>query len=78
MSIQPQDYLTKKERMCQVCEQLFSEFGDDDVITVDDKSPQEVFDEIKDAIKDRSDLKNTDITKYIYVVTTNGKTLIKR
>ena len=78
MSIQPQDYRTKKERMCQVCEQLFSEFGDDNFITVKDKSCLEVLDEIKNAIKEIPELKNADISKYIYIVSTNGSTLIKR
>lgn len=78
MSIQPQDYRTKKEKICQVCEQLFSEFGDDDIITINNKTYLEVLDDIKGAIKEIPELKNTDIAKYIYVVSTNGSILIKR
>lgn len=78
MSIPTQDYRANKEKICEVCEQIFSEFGDDDVITIDGKSCQEVSDILSKAIKETTELKNVDVTKYVYIVSSNGKTLIKR
>lgn len=78
MSIPTHNYQANKEKVCKVCEQLFSNFGDDDVIIVDDKSCQEVSDMITHSLKESSNSKNIDITKYVYIVSSNGKTLIKR
>lgn len=66
-----------KDRICKLCENIYQPFSGD-YITVKGKGYDEVVKTLMFAKEEDSALQGVDLSKYVFVVESNGDTLIKK
>lgn len=66
-----------KKKVCKLCEDLYQPFSGD-YITIKGKGYDEVVNTLRFAKEDDASLKGVDLSKFIFVVESNGDTLIKK
>lgn len=66
-----------KKKVCKLCEDLYQPFSGD-YITIKGKGYDEVVNTLRFAKEDDATLKGVDLSKFIFVVESNGDTLIKK
>ena len=66
-----------KDKVCKLCETVYHPFSGD-YITVKGKGYDEVIKTLKFAKEEDTELKGVDLSKYVFVVESNGDTLIKK
>ena len=66
-----------KKKVCKLCEDLYQPFSGD-YITIKGKGYDEVVNTLRFAKEDDAALKGVDLSKFIFVVESNGDTLIKK
>lgn len=66
-----------KKKVCKLCEDLYQPFSGD-YITIKGKGYDEVVNTLRFAKEDDASLKDVDLSKFVFVVESNGDTLIKK
>ena len=66
-----------KKKVCKLCETVYHPFSGD-YITITGKGYDEVVKTLAFAKEDDASLKGVDLSKFIFVVESNGDTLIKK
>lgn len=66
-----------KKKVCKLCESVYQPFSGD-YITIKGKGYDEVVKTLAFAKEDDASLKDVDLSKFIFVVESNGDTLIKK